>query len=268
MFVMPKVGDKVTVNCGSVMFQPAQVVKVAKSGKTMWIRENVTTPATDENGMRERRYRMPQRDTSHFPQLIRDRYKNIKKTILGDYIILDCYTDEECSSTYYVKVIFHRGTAIYYGDMGTYVFRGNIQKATRFFSWKVNLPYWQEKLEASSFPPINEDVDLDELKEAILQELKDNEAELETEDEDGEEVESDLLREIDYLFSLDFSENHIVVYDRIYQRLKDYWPFTDFWETLSYLVNRCRHTDVNFIYCCELLHYLAAEILTDKDREI
>lgn len=47
MFVMPKVGDKVTVNYYSEL-QPAQVVKVAKSGKTMWIRENVTTQASNE----------------------------------------------------------------------------------------------------------------------------------------------------------------------------------------------------------------------------
>lgn len=47
MFVMPKVGDKVTVQYWSEE-QPAQIVKVSKSGKMIWIRDNVTTPATTE----------------------------------------------------------------------------------------------------------------------------------------------------------------------------------------------------------------------------
>ena len=210
---------------------------------------------------------MSQRDTSHFPKLIRDRYKNIKKTILGDYIILDCYTDEKCSTAYYVKVIFHGSVAIYYGDMGTYVFGKNIQKATRFFSWKVNLPYWCEKLEASFRPAIIEEIDLDELEAALLQDLKDNGIDLELTDEDGKKEWDDLLFAIDCAF-FGAHEHYIAAYNHVYNKLKNDWPLTDFDETLSHAVDQCRYPDETFIYCCELLHYLAAEILTDEDREV
>lgn len=187
----------------------------------------------------------------YYEKLVQERYKNIKKTVLENgMIIFDCRRDETKSTSYYVKVIFDGDTVYYHGDMGTYVFNKNINNALRFFSMEINLPYWEEKLEAAFRPSTIEDVDLLEVKKYLLKALEDGDVNLE------EDMYADLLDDIEEACS-SAHENYIAAYDHIYRELEDSWPLLDFWEDLDYAIWKSRHKDQTFMYCCALLHHLA-----------
>lgn len=192
----------------------------------------------------------------YYEKLVQERYKNIEKTVLENgMIIFECWKDETKSIEYYVKVIFDGDVVYYHGDMGTYVFNKNIHNALRFFSWEINLPYWEEKLEAAFRPSTIEEIDLDELEAKLIETLKDEGIDLDSVDEDGDKKYEDLLDDIHFAF-FNIHEHYIAAYNKLYDALKDEWPLDDFVEDLNHAVNYCRHKDQTFMYCCALLHHL------------
>ena len=183
-----------------------------------------------------------------FPEI----YKNIQKSEDENFVIVDCWRDGNCSVENYVHIVFdkkHR--KVYYtGNMGTYVFGQNIQNPLEFFKKSVNLPYWDEKIEAYERPIKEENLDLDEV-EKNFRELLSEYYEYD-EMENAEDIEDDLKD----LFKYDIQDSlYVRVFDKLYEFLSDHFHTFET-EDVSWCLNNCTNYTERYIWCVELLHYI------------
>lgn len=187
-------------------------------------------------------------------------YKNIKKTEDENFVVVNCYKDENCSIENYVRIVFDKKwQKVYYtGDMGAYIFGQNIRNPLEFFKMNVNLPYWDEKLEAYEKPIKEENVDLEEVEKSFRELLfeQDNVCENML-DEEKEYFEQDLNELFKFYINDSF---HYRVYDKL-EKFCEEQNLSIETEDIYSCVEQCRSYENRYLWCVELLHYVSVNYL-------
>ena len=186
-----------------------------------------------------------------FKSEIEERYKNIKKTELSEnFIVFDCFADD--TFHFYVRIIFdkERNKVCYSGDVGSFVFGGNIVNICQFFKYDVNLGYWLEKVEAYSENPFQEEIFEEDLERVLVKYLED----YGIDNVEKHDKIKHILSKIDY-------HHYIHICDVLREELEDYIDTDDIGRFVWEVVGHSRQFSKRYIYCCELLHYISEKYL-------
>lgn len=178
---------------------------------------------------------------------LKQRYKVIEaKRINDDIVSVDLYHDETKSCLLHIKLLFAYNKLYYTGDFGTYVFGKIICNIFNFFKGDViNKEYWREKCEAASEPIIPDEVNFEELKKAVREELEEREIEI---TDDIEDKISDCFYYMDL--------NVIRAYDRI-EEFFDALGISNAGENAYYAVRAAQDYSGSFVYACEVIQWVS-----------
>lgn len=199
------------------------------------------------------------REAKHDKAYFENRYKffKVQSGKVGDHeiTIVDIKKDEktyDCS----VRLTFS-DSVVYEGDMGFFIFQGNINKPRTFFCGTLaNYDYWHQKLECASGQHYDRTVDQDLALNHIKEFLKHNCAIEEGSDEYNEiddyfyTVDSDSVNDwaerwIEFNSHNDISMEPLECYSEI---------------------NDCCHEDGRYIYACDLLQW-ASNKMQEMEKE-
>ena len=199
---------------------------------------------------------------------LRQRYKHVEvKKINDDITEVDLYTSAEKRQDYFVRLLFAYDKLYYTGDMGNYIFGGNISYIKTFFQGTEIKPgYWAEKVDCSSYPVKKIEVNREKVKTLVkemINETMDRDILTQEEEEKLEEEINSILNHIDLTDS-----NMYRMYDSLVQLFEtDLDILIDFCETdyIGDIIERCRDYNPNYLYACELIQWVENEILNEGE---
>ena len=159
-----------------------------------------------------------------------ERYKVIDIEKQGNILVVRLYINENRDDkTYFVRLIFADNKLFYSGDMGTYVFGGNICHIFTFFKGDyIHTDYWSEKCEASSYPIYPSEVDEEKVKELVKE----------------------------YVCDLYRVENYEELDDEIYDFLKEEFGSSDLNSVANDIIEGAKSISPNYVYACELIQWV------------
>lgn len=183
---------------------------------------------------------------------LRNYYKIIERNKVNDDIeVIDLY-NEERSINRHVRLLYAYNKLYYTGDMGTYVFGNNVFNIKGLFKGKeINPYYWSEKVEASSQPLLDTDIDFDKVLAAIKEEFADELTEA------AQELIDDF--ESDGFF---WESNEIRAYDKVRELCSDI-GMCDPDETANSIICNCQEYSSRFLYACKLIQWVENEIINE-----
>lgn len=183
---------------------------------------------------------------------LRDYYKIIERNKVNEDIeVIDLYNKER-SIILHIRLLFAYNKLYYTGDMGTYVFGNHVFNIRKFFKGKeINPYYWSEKVEASSQPLLDTDIDFEKVMEAIKEEFSDGMTDA------AQELINDF--ESDGFF---WEPNEIRAYDKVWELCSDI-GLCDPNETTNNIISRCQNYNSRYLYACEVIQWVENEILED-----
>lgn len=178
------------------------------------------------------------------PELI--EYKHIEaEQVAPDIIRVDLFRNEDTRDrTYHVQVLFAYNKVFYTGDVGSYIFGKDICHNTTFFCGSdINPGYWQGKCEAYSEPLEEEEVNVDDLIDAVEKYLKDHKIE---DYEDNFDT-----------FKMSFSRYDVgSVTDHVEELFADF-DIDDTYLEASDLVSSLVEYNIRYLYACTVLQYVS-----------
>lgn len=197
---------------------------------------------------------------------LRQRYKHVEvKKINDDITEVDLYTSVEKRQTYFVRLLFAYDKLYYTGDMGEFVFGGNIIDVKSFFKGtEIKPEYWAEKVDCSSYPVKEIEVKHERVKLMVKEKINETtEIDFLTPDEIGE------LEEIqDQIDCMD--SNMYRMYESLLHLFEsDLYHLIDSIGTddIGDIIERCREYNPNYLYACELIQWVENEILKEEDED-
>ena len=182
-----------------------------------------------------------------------ERYKVIDIEKQGNILVVRLYINENRDDkTYFVRLIFADNKLFYSGDMGTYVFGGNICHIFTFFKGDyIHTDYWSEKCEASSYPIYPSEVDEKKVKELVKEYVCDL-----YRVENYEELDDEIKEVIDDKFQFGIEPNEIRAYDEIYEFLKEEFGSSDLNSVANDIIEGAKSISPNYVYACELIQWV------------
>lgn len=187
-----------------------------------------------------------------------NKYREIFVNKVSDSIAtVDLWLDKTRDCYQHINILFANNKLLYTGAR-TYVFGQNIHDIFTFFNVeKFDLCYWKEKCEAASEPII-----ITEVNEAKAREVVDKFLHEKFPEEYEEDKIFGIQNDIDTCF-YDWNENEFIAAYRISELVKEIArshrrnideQIDDF---LEQLIRDCKTFDRHFVYCCEVIQWVA-----------
>ncbi len=194
-------------------------------------------------------------------QELEERYKvfKVSRGKIGDreITIVDLKKAEGIYD-YSVKITFNNnedGSIIYEGDVGFFIFRGNICRPLTFFCGKeINPGYWKQKLECAERDFYCVEVDQDLAKKNIIDEIQ-----------KSYEEDQHLIESFDDDFIYPGQDNPEAWYDAIQKYSEDNDLEWDF-ETIGSIVESSIPDNYRYIYACRVLQWVSNKLKEDSQN--
>lgn len=177
---------------------------------------------------------------------LESRYKEISVRNVGKNIkVVDLWTDKKHETPYSIRILFAFNKLYYSGSMGTFVFGRTISNVYKFFTGsQINEAYWAEKCEAASVPVVNEEIDLNKVRENLSAELVQQTGQM------TEKIQQDTEETVKKI-----GENIEKIIDFLIDCLKKYEIY-DVKATADSIVRQSEDYNKNYIYACEVIQWV------------
>lgn len=187
---------------------------------------------------------------------LENKYKErVVQKINDDIIVVDLYTDETHSSSYHIKLMFAYNKLFTSGDYGAFTFGKNICNIFNFFKGdKINVGYWQEKVEASPRDLRVIEVDANGVYDDVIDWYEDG-----NQPDDEELIKEEKSKIEDFIIGSPFSSfdtNAYRAFDSLYDFLKEEFDIDDH-ELVADIIDSNRGWDGQFIYILYVIQWVS-----------